>query len=74
MTTDRRDFGDYYPGGGKAGHAPSQTDALAAVTELSGRVDAMKAAAAAVADPTDADSLGDVKTKLTTVKNAIGAV
>jgi hypothetical protein len=74
MTTDKRDFADYYPGVGKASYAPAQTDALAAVTELSGRVDAMKAAAAAVADPTDADSLGDVKDKLAAVKDAIEAV
>lgn len=74
MDADRRDFEDYYPGGGRAAYAPAQEDALEAVKELSGRVDAMRAAAAAVDDPTDADSLGDVKTKLAAVKDAIGAV
>ena len=74
MSDDRRDFGDFYPGGGRATYAPARPDALGEVNALAERVDAMKAAVADVANPTEADSLGDVKDKLAAVKDAIEAV
>ena len=76
MADERRDFGEYYPGGGTQTVSPPTQNVGARVTKLEERVAAVKAAAAALPDmdPNGAEALADVKEKVNAVKDAVAAI
>ena len=73
MADERRDFGEYYPGGGTQTVSPPTQNFGGRVTALEGRIEAVKAAAAELPDmdPDGEEALADVKEKVNAVKDAL---
>lgn len=71
--SDRRDFGDFYPGGGTATVSPPAENVGARVAVIEGKVAAVAAAAAELPemDPDGGEALADVKEGLTAVKGVL---
>lgn len=73
MSDERRDFGEYYPGGGEASYVPPAGNVAGRVKVLEGKIAAAGAAAAGLPDmdPDGGESMADVKTAVSTVKDAL---
>lgn len=70
---ERRDFGEFYPGGGAASYSPPASNVAGDVAALKARVDAVGAAAGALAelDPDGPESLAEVKELVNGVRSAL---
>ena len=73
MADERRDFGEYYPGGGVEAYTPPAENVAGRVAAVEGKMGIVAAAAAALPelDPDGDVPMADVKQGLNGVKGAL---